>query len=107
MSQSTQNPPWIITPEELKASLGQVKLVDVREPEEYAESRIDGCTLIPLDEVSTRGEAELDKADDIVLYCAHGVRSMHALMALRMLGFEKLRSLEGGIAAWLEKYPQP
>ncbi len=99
-------PTWIITPEELKSQLGNVILVDVREPDEHAEAHIAGCTLIPLDEISGRAEAELKKEDDIVLYCAHGVRSMHALMALRMLGFEKLRSLEGGIAQWLEKYPQ-
>lgn len=93
------NPEWIITADELKKCLSQVTLVDVREPEEYAESRIEGCTLIPLGEIQQRA-GELNPDDDIVLYCAHGVRSLHALMALRMAGFKKLRSLEGGISAW-------
>jgi rhodanese-related sulfurtransferase len=96
----SERPAWIITSEELKPVLGQVKLVDVREPEEHAESRIEGCTLIPLGELQRRAEKELNRDDDIVLYCAHGIRSLQAVMALRMLGFKKLRSLEGGIAAW-------
>jgi rhodanese-related sulfurtransferase len=77
------------------------KLVDVREPEEHAEARIEPSTLIPLGEIQTRA-GELDPNDDIVLYCAHGVRSMHALRALQMLGFQRLRSLECGICAWDE-----
>jgi len=93
---------YLISPEQLKQELGKVVLVDVREPEEYEESRIEGCTLIPLGEITSRALRELNPEDNIVLYCAHGVRSLHALMALRNLGFEKLRSLDGGICAWQE-----
>ncbi len=95
-------PAWIVTAKELHSALedGQpLKLVDVREPEEYAESRIEGCTLIPLGEITGRA-SELNANDDIVLYCAHGVRSVYALQALQRLGFKKLRSLEGGIVEW-------
>jgi rhodanese-related sulfurtransferase len=95
-----ENPGWVITTGELRRCLGKVKLLDVREPEEYAESRIEGCTLIPLGELEQRAAKELSKADDIVAYCAHGMRSLQAVMVLRSLGFEKIRSLEGGIAAW-------
>ncbi len=93
---------WIITAAELKGCVEKVKLVDVREPDEYEENRIDGCVLIPLGEIQQRA-GELNPEDEIVLYCAHGMRSLQALMALRMLGFEKLRSLEGGIHAWFEE----
>lgn len=76
-------------------------LLDVREPEEFAEVRIEGATLIPLGELMGRAEKELNRSDDIVVYCAHGVRSLHALRALVMMGFTRVRSLHGGIAAWL------
>ena len=56
--------------------------------------------LIPLDEISVRGPKELNKQDDIVIFCSHGMRSLNALMALKMAGFEKLRSLEGGLHAY-------
>ncbi len=98
-------PEWIITSQELRDELLRnriLKLVDVREPEEFAENRIEGATLIPLGEISYRAD-ELDPEQDIILYCAHGVRSLHALLALQQKGFKKLRSLEGGICAWLDQ----
>jgi adenylyltransferase/sulfurtransferase len=96
-------PDWIITAEELHKIRDRVVLVDVREPEEWEESRIEGAKHIPLGELQSRAPRELDPAADIVLYCAHGVRSLQGLMALKMLGFEKLRSLDGGICAWQEQ----
>lgn len=98
------HPEWIISAAELQSQMGKVTLLDVREPEEFAESRIEGCTLIPLGEIQARVESELrDKSADIVIYCAHGIRSMHALMAMARLGYTRLRSLEGGICAWEEQ----
>ena len=94
--------PFIITSEELKSEWGQVKLLDVREPEEWAEGRLETAILIPLADVSSDAPKQLSKEDPIVVYCAHGVRSLHALMGLKQLGFENVRSLEGGICAWLE-----
>jgi rhodanese-related sulfurtransferase len=97
---------WLITAQELKRELNDKKklvLLDVRQPEEFEESRIEGCVLIPLGEVIARAPRELNPEDEIVIYCAHGVRSMHALVALRQLGFEKLRSLRGGISEWQEQ----
>ncbi len=99
------NDSHLIDAKELKALLASkpesVVLLDVREPEEYAEDRLEGCKLIPLGELLSRAK-ELDPSSNLVIYCAHGVRSMHALMGLRSLGFEKLRSLEGGLCAYRE-----
>lgn len=74
-------------------------LVDVREPEEFAESKIEGCILIPLGELMSRAENELRKEDAHIIYCAHGVRSLQAVMGLRSLGFMNCKSLRGGICA--------
>lgn len=90
-----------ITAAELREAIGKVVLVDVREPEEFEECRIQGCKLIPLGELMMRAPRELDPESDIVVYCGHGIRSMHALMGLKQLGFERVRSLRGGIDAWL------
>src|SRR4051794_16094317 len=102
----SSRPEWIITAPELKSCIGKVTLVDVREPEEFAEHRIEGCKLIPLGELQQRAASELDKDADIVVYCAHGVRSMQGMMALKTMGFKKLRSLEGGIFSWEEYLAQ-
>ena len=96
-------PNWVIQPQQLMQELtDKVVLLDVREEDEYQELHIEGCVWIPLDEIQVRAEKELDKNSDIVVYCAHGVRSLQAVMALRMMGFKNLRSLEGGIVAWQE-----
>jgi len=96
---------FIISSNELRAELKSHRdlvLLDVRSPEEHQECHIDGDILIPLDELHRRARNELKPGSDIVIYCAHGVRSLHALQGLRQMGFEKVRSLQGGIAAWLE-----
>ncbi|MBC7385605.1 MAG: rhodanese-like domain-containing protein [Cryobacterium sp.] len=89
---------------ELLAERGdKITLLDVREPEEFEEDHLPGCKLIPLGDLMSRANRELDPDAEIVIYCAHGVRSMHALMGLRSLGYEKLRSLEGGLSAYREE----
>jgi rhodanese-related sulfurtransferase len=97
---------FTIDPPALKKILTEnpetIVLVDVREEEEDAVDRLAGRKLIPLGDLMSRANSELDPETDIVIYCAHGVRSMHALMGLRSLGFEKLRSLEGGLSAYRE-----
>jgi sulfur-carrier protein adenylyltransferase/sulfurtransferase len=96
----------VISSPELRRILGErpesITLLDVREPEEFAESRIEGCVLIPLGELMNRAEQELDKDSEIIIYCAHGVRSMYALRGLQSLGFQNCKSLTGGIC---EFYP--
>ncbi len=43
---------------------------------------------------------ELDTAQEIVLYCKTGVRSMRTLEFLHGMGFRKLKNLHGGINAY-------
>ena len=100
----------LVSPETLRAELASAPaslvLVDVREPEEWAESRIEGAQLIPLGELLNRAPTELPDLDqNIVLYCAHGVRSVHALLALHSRGYSRLRSLTGGICEWEQLTP--
>ena len=96
---------WEITPEELKALLDSkkpVKVIDVREQNEYDICHLAGSKLIPLSQFTQR-IGELDSADELVLHCHKGVRSMKALEMLRSAGFRKLKSLRGGIDAWANK----
>ncbi len=65
-----------ISPQELKARLDRhesLVLLDVREDWETALCRLANATHIPIEEIEFR-TAELDQADDIVVYCHHGVR---------------------------------
>jgi sulfur-carrier protein adenylyltransferase/sulfurtransferase len=84
---------------ELAAGGERLVLLDVREPHEWEIARIPGARLIPLRELPER-LGELDPAAEIVTHCHHGGRSLRALEMLRAAGFERVRSLAGGIDAW-------
>ncbi len=75
-------------------------LLDVREPWEFDAARIEGAKLMPMGDVPSRANQELDPEDHIVVYCHHGVRSMNVTAWLRQQGFEKAQSMAGGIDAW-------
>ncbi len=81
------------------------KLLDVRFPEEYAESRIPGAKLIPLSELSDK-LAELSKKQPYIIYCHSGPRSAVAALLLHEHHFETLL-LEGGIRDWPYEIEQP
>jgi rhodanese-related sulfurtransferase len=52
-------------------------LLDVREPWEYEMARIAGSKNIPMGDIPSRFNQELDPDDRIVVVCHHGVRSMN------------------------------
>ena len=76
------------------------KLVDVREPWEFAKTSIEGSLLMPMGEVPGRANAELDPDERLLVLCHHGVRSMNVAVWMRNQGFEQAQSVRGGIDAW-------
>lgn len=93
-----------ITPRQLKTRLeagDRLRLLDVREPWEFALSRIEGSELIPLGELPHRA-SELDPTAETVVICHHGIRSAHVTRALDQAGFENVLNLEGGLDAYSE-----
>jgi len=76
-------------------------LVDVREPAEHAQSRIEGALLIPLGALQDR-LAELARDRPVVVHCQSGGRSARAVAMLRTRGYDA-HNLTGGIRAWQAK----
>jgi rhodanese-related sulfurtransferase len=98
-----------IIPEEVKAKLDGAEaftLLDVRELWEFETAKIPGAKLMPMGEVPSRAHQELDPDEEIVVLCHHGVRSMNVTVWLRQQGFEKARSMRGGIDAWSRRVDQ-
>jgi len=96
---------WDIEPVELANRLKRgdpIRLIDVREPHELQISRLPNEQLIPLGELAGH-LSELDSADEIVLFCKMGSRSIRALELLYSAGFRKVKNLRGGINAWARK----
>ncbi len=91
-----------ILPTEVKARLDRgenVVLVDVREPWEFEICRIQGAKLVPLGSLAA-SLSTLPDAGELICYCHHGMRSLDAAAWLRFQGFEKAKSLAGGIERW-------
>ena len=93
-----------ISVEELKkkfAAHDDFILIDVREPEEFASSRIPGSVLIPKAHFFDATALDLLPRDkEIILHCRSGVRSAHCLAIIQGAGFMNSRHLGGGILAW-------
>src|SRR5206468_10657928 len=85
---------------ELLGSDDPPALVDIREEYELQSGTIAGSEHIPMGEVGGRLNPERDR--HIVLYCAHGNRSLRLAQAMHDHGFEDVVSLAGGIAAWAQ-----
>ena len=79
----------------------QALLIDVREPEEWEDGIIKGAVLIPrgILERDVHKEVE-DLTRPVLLYCGSGNRSLLAAVSLRAMGFQDVRSLDGGFDAW-------
>jgi molybdopterin/thiamine biosynthesis adenylyltransferase/rhodanese-related sulfurtransferase len=94
-----------ITAVELKQRLDrgdQLRIIDVREPNEWQINRIPGAQLIPLGEIPRR-YAELDPEEELVMQCKIGGRSAKAADFLRSVGFKRVLNLRGGIVEWIDK----
>ena len=85
----------------LTAEAETLRLVDVRDPDEYAHCRLPHSELIPLMTLPSEAAAKLPAKDaPIILYCHHGMRSARAAEILRQLGYTNARSMAGGIDLW-------
>jgi len=77
-------------------------LLDVRNPEEWAITRLEGATLIPLPELDRR-YPELPLDQEIVVYCRSGGRSAKAADFLRLKGYRNVKNLPGGTLRWSDE----
>jgi molybdopterin/thiamine biosynthesis adenylyltransferase/rhodanese-related sulfurtransferase len=95
-----------VTVHEMKRVLDEPKLgirvIDVREPDEYQIAHIAGVPLMPLGSLPQRF-TELDPNQTIYIHCKSGVRSMKAVQYLKEQGFKYVKSVKGGISAWADE----
>jgi rhodanese-related sulfurtransferase/DNA-binding transcriptional ArsR family regulator len=79
---------------------GQVTVLDVRPPDEFAIGHLPGALNVPIEKLEQR-LAELDPNQEIVAYCrgAYCVLSFDAVAALRERGFN-VRRLVDGFPEW-------
>src|SRR4030095_13801753 len=87
-------------------------LVDVREPDEFAEGHLPGARLYPRGFLEGRAELEHRKRDawlsaarsrPLILYCGGGHRSALAAQSLQRMGFTNVASMAEGWTRWAER----
>jgi rhodanese-related sulfurtransferase len=97
-----------ISVEQLKARMDageNLHIIDVREPDEYAEFNI-GAKLFPLGKIQSMQTDDIDdlKEEELIIHCRSGKRSVTAALFLETMGFSNIVNVEGGILAWIEKF---
>lgn len=101
MTASQMDDPFFrIEPAEAKGLIEKgVPVVDVREPQEYAEVRIPNSTLVPLGTL-LRSPREFVKEGAVLFICSEGIRSAVACEAAAAIGLDEVYNLEGGTQRW-------
>ncbi len=79
---------------------GAVRLLDVRSPAEYAGGHIPGAALLPVDLIASAPATLEPEGKPWLVYCEHGVRSLHAARILVQAGFPDVINMSGGMSAW-------
>lgn len=93
-----------ITVDEVKKRLQageKLNILDVREPDEYAEFNIGG-KLVPLGNIQSMQLDDITdwKEQEVIVHCRSGKRSMVACHLLESMGFTNTKNLEGGMLDW-------
>jgi adenylyltransferase/sulfurtransferase len=76
-----------------------LRLVDVREPDEFAAGHLNGAINIPLDALPARLPEFLNPTT-VVFVCRSGMRSQRAAELASRSGVPAVAHLEGGLLAW-------
>ena len=78
---------------------GSLLVLDVRTVSEFNGGHLQGAVNIPV-EVLTYHLSQLDKKDELLVYCRTGNRSITAVGILRENGYDRIYHMDGGIMAW-------
>jgi glyoxylase-like metal-dependent hydrolase (beta-lactamase superfamily II)/rhodanese-related sulfurtransferase len=76
-------------------------VLDVREPEEYAEGHVPGAISLPQADLAIR-LAEIPKGRDVLVACRSGSRSLASARFLKAQGYKHVVNLERGTMGWID-----
>ena len=80
-------------------SRGEVDVVDVRDPSEWADGHMPGARLVPLEQLRAAPKAALPR-DGVLFVCAAGMRSQTAARLAAAQGLTRVYSMNGGTRGW-------
>jgi rhodanese-related sulfurtransferase len=83
----------------MRLKSGGIAMLDVREPGERENARVEGTLAIPLAQLEARMH-ELPTTGPLAVHCAGGYRSTIACSLLQRAGRAQLVDVRGGMAGW-------
>jgi rhodanese-related sulfurtransferase len=83
----------------LRDAVRPAVLLDVREPNEFADVRVPGSLLVPMSQLGSRLD-EIPKDRPVLVMCAMGSRSQQVAGYLLQQGWEDVGNVAGGITTW-------
>jgi rhodanese-related sulfurtransferase len=91
-----------ISPREAERLVAEgAHFVDVRTPEEYERlGHVPGARLLPSDLVACAPAVLPEDGRPVVVYCEHGMRSLHAAAFLARAGVPGVVNMTGGMSRW-------
>jgi rhodanese-related sulfurtransferase len=103
----------VISPQEAKQEIdkGNATIIDVREPDEVAESgTVPGARNIPRGVLEIKADTELpmkdpqlqDRNQKVIVACGAGGQAALSAKALKDMGFTDVSIIDGGVRGWKE-----
>jgi rhodanese-related sulfurtransferase len=103
----------VISPQEAKQEIdkGGATIIDVREPDEVAESgTVPGARNIPRGVLEIKADTELpmkdpqlqDRNQKVIVACGAGGQAALSAKALKDMGFTDVSIIDGGVRGWKE-----
>lgn len=99
--------PWDV--DTLRQTRPELLIIDIREPDEYAQGHIQGSWLVPrgiLETACDWGYADTLPAlvqarnTPVVLVCRSGNRTALAALTLQQMGYQQVYSMKTGVRGW-------
>ncbi|MGI8855652.1 MAG: rhodanese-like domain-containing protein [Thermomicrobiales bacterium] len=103
----------VISPQEAKQEIdkGGATIIDVREPDEVAESgTVPGARNIPRGVLEIKADTELpmkdpelqDRNQKVIIACGAGGQAALSAKSLKDMGFTDVSIIDGGVRGWKE-----
>lgn len=89
----------VVNVNDLDNLIGEVELIDIREPYEYAGGTIESAKNIPMGDLLSETDKYLEKQKTYYIMCQSGARSGRTTKALAKQGYQVI-NVSGGMGSY-------
>jgi len=92
--------PEVVNVNDLDSLIGEIDLIDIREPHEFANGSIESAKNIPMANLLGEPEKYLSKEETYYIMCQSGGRSRRTSKSLAKLGYNVI-DVTGGVGSYV------